>query len=151
MSLAGASQVPHISQTVLLYSARLQLDHNSLHGNLTSLANLPRLEHLHLEDNSFTGPIPTEMSALTNLKMLKLGGNDGMTGTIPVILGEALTSLQELNLQGTGVKGSIPASLSQLESLGTSNCFQGDAFCRFILSVYSRRLGQRRYTCTRQR
>jgi Leucine Rich Repeat len=82
---------------------------------------MPRLEHLHLENNSFTGSIPVEISTLTNLKMLRLGQNEGITGTIPMIIGETLTSLQELNLRETGVKGSIPESLSQLKSLGTSN------------------------------
>jgi|GEM_PF-645289 len=71
--------------------------------------------------NSLSGPIPPELSALTNLQFLSFKSN-AMTGTLPSSLGQ-LTNLKYFACDagdGTGqVTGPIPASFANLTKLET--------------------------------
>jgi hypothetical protein len=73
------------------------------------------LDYLQLDRNRLTGTIPTELSSLTNLRVLDLGGNQ-LSGSIPSQLG-SLNSLESLHLDNNQLSGSIPIELSNLSSL----------------------------------
>ena len=62
-----------------------------------------------------TGPIPTELGQLSDLRQLSLGGNQ-LTGPIPMELGQ-LSQLRRLSLGGNQLTGPIPMELSQLFQL----------------------------------
>jgi Leucine-rich repeat (LRR) protein len=61
---------------------------NQLSGTIPSFIfeKNPGLSHVIVAGNSFTGPIPFEISGATKLSDLKLSGNQ-LTGTIPSEIG----------------------------------------------------------------
>ena len=80
-----------------------------------------RVTKLNLRDSQLTGTIPPELSGLTSLETLALGGNR-LTGPVPTWL-DSLTNLQELYLWGNQLTGPIPSewgSLTNLERLHIS-------------------------------
>lgn len=89
---------------------------NGLTGPLPSeLGALTYLKELSLAGNQLTGSIPAELGGLGNLRELALGGN-ALTGSIPAELGN-LTSLVSLNIGGNALSGPIPATLANLTNL----------------------------------
>ena len=75
-----------------------------------------RVRSISLADNGLTGPIPGEVSALTELESLDLGDND-LVGPLPVDLGD-MTALTSLRIGGNpGLEGSFPFSMTALERL----------------------------------
>ena len=71
---------------------------------------------LYLDENNMTGPINTDLSALTGLEYLVMGGNQ-FSGTVPADLGR-LTTLVQLVLRWNFLTGKLnektyeqPASL----------------------------------------
>ncbi len=92
-----------------------------------SLANLTELRVLKLAGNELRGPIPPALGALSNLQTLDLANNQ-LTGTIPAELGN-LADLRILLLGNNRLTGTIPAelgNLAQLEQLGlTTNTLSG--------------------------
>ena len=107
---------------------QLHLDENQLSGPIpSSLGNLTNLRELSLLINQLSGPIPSSLGNLTNLRNLGLGGNE-LSGPIPSSLGN-LRNLEELQVSVNQLSGSIPSflgSLVNLESLDVSfNQFSG--------------------------
>ncbi|KAG0584160.1 hypothetical protein KC19_3G189800 [Ceratodon purpureus] len=86
--------------------------------------------HFHLNNNSFTGGIPSELGAppngnstkLTKLKHLLLESNQ-LTGTIPDSLAN-LKALEILSLSNNQLSGTIPASLTLLVTASNSSLQQ---------------------------
>ena len=74
-----------------------------------------RVTELNLTSNQLKGEIPPELTGLTNLGLLALGGNE-LTGPIPTWLG-GLTNLEELHLWENDLTGTIPAELGSLSNL----------------------------------
>lgn len=68
------------------------------------------------EDNNLRGTIPEEISALSPLVGIDFDGNDGLTGTIPISLGD-LNMLEELDLDTNKLTGSLPVQLFSATSL----------------------------------
>ena len=95
----------------------LFLFNNELRGPLPSdaLGSLAKLERLELAWNELTGPLPTSLDRLSNLRSLRLGGNE-LTGRVPDGLGN-LTDLEQLELGWNELTGPIPASLGRLSNL----------------------------------
>ncbi|KAF0927308.1 hypothetical protein E2562_031503 [Oryza meyeriana var. granulata] len=98
----------------------IDLSMNSLGGELP--ADIDRLgknlTYLALNNNNFTGEIPTALSKLKNLKLLALNSNQ-LTGTIPAALGE-LTSLETIKLEVNPFSaGELPGSFKNLTNLKT--------------------------------
>ncbi|KAH7568170.1 hypothetical protein ACOSP7_009377 [Xanthoceras sorbifolium] len=100
---------------------RLRLGSNSLSGEIPSLtcATLGNLTYLELENNSFTGMIPQQLSSCQNLTLLNLAQNY-LTGSVPEQLGN-LSRLQVLKLQLNKLSGEIPSQFAQLQVLSTLN------------------------------
>ena len=73
---------------------------NKLSGNLPAeLGNLGNLKYLDIQRNQLTGELPPELGNLTKLSALRIGGNTGFTGPIPMSLTNL--SLDEFYFQGT--------------------------------------------------
>nr|POF05734.1 receptor protein kinase clavata1 [Quercus suber] len=89
---------------------------------------MTQLEILDTCNNNFSGPLPTELVNLKNLKHLCLGGNY-FSGPIPDSYSE-IQSLEFLDLNGNSLTGKIPARLGRLKNLkglfvGYYNAFEG--------------------------
>jgi hypothetical protein len=81
---------------------------NALTGPVpTWLLNLTSLNFLNFYSNHFTGTVPTELGALTGLNYLSFVGNH-LTGTVPAELG-ALTGLNHLCFNNNQLTGTVPA------------------------------------------
>ena len=94
----------------------LRLRDNQLSGPIPSeLANLVNLRSLDLQDNRLTGEIPASLGSLTNLEILNLSWNR-LGGTIPPRLGN-LSKLQKLYLGANELGGEIPPELGNLTRL----------------------------------
>lgn len=75
--------------------AHLILPNMALSGTLpTELLSLPDLEEVALDLNQLEGPLPTQVNDSSPLHGLFLGGNSGITGTVP-------ESWSQLRLLGT--------------------------------------------------
>ncbi len=74
------------------------------------------LTHLSLTDNQITGPIPSWLGNLSNLRHLELAGNQ-ITEPIPSWLGN-LSNLNVLGLGRNQFTGPIPPELGNLSRLG---------------------------------
>ena len=98
---------------------QLLLHNNSLSGDFPNLSRLSRLKKLWLSGrNNRIGEgdgIPTWLNDLTSLEELNLWGNE-MGGTIPDL--SDLSNLKLLKLQNNSLTGSIPAWFGDMNSLG---------------------------------
>lgn len=74
-------------------------------------------ENLRLQDNSFTGSIPS-IGTLPRLLDLYLGGNT-LDSTLPTELG-SLRELEILNLDGNRINSTIPTEVGQMTRLSKS-------------------------------
>jgi Leucine-rich repeat (LRR) protein len=122
---------------------RLRLEFNKIGGHIPRrmFAKMSNLREVSFENNVFTGTIPSDMSAMSQLEILHLGtnkfngtipsvigtlpildqihlNNNVLTGTIPTTLGH-LGALNELWLQNNKLKGSIPTQLGNCHDLET--------------------------------
>ncbi|MFQ6665788.1 hypothetical protein Gotur_032399, partial [Gossypium turneri] len=78
----------------------LNLGDNSFSGSLpSSLGSLISLEMLSLRGNKFSGVIPSSLQNCAKLKFLDLSDNE-LSGEIPMWIGQKLSSLVFLSLQG---------------------------------------------------
>ncbi|KAK9232087.1 hypothetical protein WN943_022330 [Citrus x changshan-huyou] len=82
----------------------------------TSIGNLSHsLEDFKMHNCNVSGGIPEEISNLTNLTTIDLGGNK-LNGSIPITLSK-LQKLQGLRLEDNKLEGSIPDSICRLTEL----------------------------------
>jgi Leucine-rich repeat (LRR) protein len=72
-------------------------------------------ESLYLFENQLSGPLPSQIGILSNLKQLVASGNQ-INGSIPEQIG-SLTTLLDLRLSNNSITGSIPQSMSGLTSI----------------------------------
>ena len=94
----------------------LHLQSNSLSGSIpTELGKLSELVFLVLNDNALTGSIPEGLGNLSRLRGLFLYQNQ-LTGSIPGSFGN-LAALESLWLQENGLTGSTPSELGDLAGL----------------------------------
>jgi hypothetical protein len=134
LNLTGPLPAPWVNASWPLLEL-LDLSHNQLHGPLPPqlFAAHPRLTHLWLAGNRFSGQLPQEWGSakaqvlslsgnalsgpafpsewllpgsLVSLSHLLLSGNRGLGGELPP--GLAWPNLRTLRLEGTGLQGSIP-------------------------------------------
>jgi Leucine-rich repeat (LRR) protein len=94
----------------------VDLSHNSLSGSLPSCLNLQGINHLLLQGNKLTGPIPKAIFNSSSLLTLDLRDNS-FFGSIPAEIG-ALSNLRILLLKGNSFSGIIPNQLCWLNMIG---------------------------------
>ncbi len=103
--------------------SQLDLSDNNLAGPLPAqLSSLSQLRVLNLKRNALTGAIPAELASLAQLQTLDLSENN-LVGAVSAQLGN-LAALQTLNLSNNQLSGLVPpqlASLPLLQSLDLSS------------------------------
>ncbi|KAH9667860.1 protein kinase domain-containing protein [Citrus sinensis] len=99
------------------YLKYFSLSNNLLDGILPrAIGNLSQsIEEFWIVSCNISGGIPEEISNLTNLIAIYLGGNK-LNGTIPITLGK-LQKLQLLSFEDNQLEGSIPNDLCRLAAL----------------------------------
>ncbi|CAA3007560.1 LRR receptor-like serine threonine- kinase FLS2 [Olea europaea subsp. europaea] len=86
----------------------LNLAHNNFSRKIPSVLNVA--SSLHLQNNSFTGDIPTSLRNCTSLTFIDLSQNK-LTGNIPIWVGDTWTYLVFLSLRSNEFFGSISSNL----------------------------------------
>lgn len=93
----------------------LILSKNSLNGQIfPRVANLPRLKHLQLDGNRFSGKIP-DLSNSSGLERVDISQNS-ISGKLPGWIGN-MTYLEALVMPNNLLEGSIPTEFCSLDSL----------------------------------
>jgi hypothetical protein len=88
-------------------------ENNQISGSIPANLSELRIRKMHLDDNMFTGPIPTEFGQLNRLEQLYLHGNQ-LTGGIPAEL-SALTTLKEASFHfNDGLTGNVDGGICEL-------------------------------------
>ncbi|CAI7840655.1 unnamed protein product, partial [Closterium sp. NIES-53] len=111
----------------------LELANNDLDGIIppTLFSNLPSLATVDLSDNTLSGPLPQDVSAMQSLLSLDVSGNR-LEGPLPDNLSQ-LRQVSQLVLDGNkGLSGSLsPAVLGSLPSLQVISA-RGCSFSGFL-------------------
>ncbi|XP_024987335.1 probable LRR receptor-like serine/threonine-protein kinase At1g07650 [Cynara cardunculus var. scolymus] len=112
----------------------VRLENNMFSGPVPpALGKLTSLTTLVLSANKLTGTLPGKLKSMTSLKELRLSSNN-FSGKMPSL--EGWTQLEELEIQGSGLEGPIPPSislLSKLTELAISDLFgEGSQFPNLI-------------------
>nr|CAB3469593.1 unnamed protein product [Digitaria exilis] len=96
----------------------LGISWNGIAGTIPPLVGRlsPNLEQLHFEYNKIFGPIPVNLTDLSNLTTLNLSHNL-LNGSIPPGIA-ALNRLERLTLSNNQLSGEIPPSLGTIPRLG---------------------------------
>ena len=117
LSMNFHSGNPPLSLTNLTNLSLPYMGNNLISGKLDPrlFSNWTRLEFLELQNNNFTGVIPSQIGLLTNLKELALLNNH-FFGSIPPEIGN-LINLDALALSGNHLMGPIPPSLGNLSKV----------------------------------
>ncbi|XP_023730744.1 probable LRR receptor-like serine/threonine-protein kinase At1g07650 isoform X2 [Lactuca sativa] len=93
----------------------LNLKGQDLDGILPrSLAKLPYIKTIDLARNYLSETIPREWASMTTLEFFRLSSNN-FTGKLPSL--ESWSHLEKLEIEGSGLEGPIPESLSFLSNL----------------------------------
>ncbi|KAG6729800.1 hypothetical protein I3842_01G050300 [Carya illinoinensis] len=105
----------------------LDLSHNLFIGSLPVCLNLPKLEHLYLQGNKFTGSIPKGLFNFSSLLTLDMRDNS-FSGSISIEI-KQLQDLKVLLLSGNHFTGIIPNQLCLLKMISimdlSNNAFYG--------------------------
>lgn len=95
----------------------LILSNNAIKGTLPdTITTLPILENFVMQNNNLRGKLTSKIGKLTTLKVLNLGDNNELGGTIPATFGN-LQNLEKLILFGNQHTGRLPQSLWRLTNL----------------------------------
>lgn len=82
----------------------------------TEIGQLTFLDTLSLYENEIAGTIPTEISRMRRLLLLELG-NNALTGPIPSQLGSLFDMRDRIDLSYNHLTGSLPSELGNLDRL----------------------------------
>ncbi|GKV31586.1 hypothetical protein SLEP1_g40263 [Rubroshorea leprosula] len=75
-----------------------------------------RVTSIKLANMGLEGQVFSDIPSLTELQTLDLSYNEGLTGSLPVSIGN-LKKLTSLNLIGCGFTGTIPDAIGNLQQL----------------------------------
>ncbi|KAM7502833.1 hypothetical protein LguiB_001737 [Lonicera macranthoides] len=90
----------------------LELSYNQIGGILPSSLLFPNNTEIYLSFNSLEGPLPL----WPNVSYLDLA-NNSFSGTIPLNIGQIMSTLRHLDLSRNKLNGSIPSSLGKIDKL----------------------------------
>ena len=108
----------------------LYLNDNALSGPVPpELGNLPAVVELHLSNNNHSGSVHPNLGRMSSLRELSLTDNVGMSGPLPTAL-TALSQLEELQAGGTGLctpaDPDLLAWLERIHKRRISPCTEAD-------------------------
>lgn len=83
-----------------------------------------RVVAIHLMGMNLNGTLPAEIGNLTELRIIRLGFNDKLTGEIPAEL-FTLKNLEVVDLSYTGITGGLSAEVGNLTKLDSLNLHNG--------------------------
>ena len=129
----------------------LSLASNHLKGVLPSdlFSKLTQLRHLYLNDNQFSGSIPTEVGLLSSLKKLSLQHNN-LSGTLPTELGQ-IVGMKEMYIGKVDLNGPIPSEMTQMTNLAALGRLKTEGLtCVFSIPVLNFLLTQSLQICLEQ-
>jgi Leucine-rich repeat (LRR) protein len=103
--------------TAFAHCSKIDLSGNAITGSLElgQANDWNNLEELNLAGNSLTGPIPTVLDELPQLKVLNLAGN-GFVGDMLADWG-TLCTLTQLDISDNHLTGSLPENLKNCHAL----------------------------------
>ncbi|KAL8551137.1 hypothetical protein ACS0TY_000280 [Phlomoides rotata] len=144
MEFYHLSNLLSLDLSILLSSSpQIRCDVKMLFGNMTRLrvlllpkqnlsnSELPInmssfLTHLDLSNTGLQGVLPATIFEKPNLRILNLGGNEGLEGSLPKSLNRSnVHSIQILDLSRTSISGTLPHSIdfmNNLNYLDLSHC-----------------------------
>jgi hypothetical protein len=97
--------------------ASLYLNNNNLTGEIPSEIQFCRdLVILVLNSNELSSAVPSQLGALPSIEVIELESNIFIDSTIPTELGQ-LSTLLFLDIDGSGIVGSLPTELGNLSAL----------------------------------
>ncbi|KAM2480764.1 hypothetical protein EV2_004558 [Malus domestica] len=105
----------------------LDLSYNHLSGRLPLQLKCPKLYHIDLSYNRFDGPLPL-LSA--NVTIFNLESNS-FSGPVPLNIDQLMLTLQGLYLSDYQLKGTIPPSICNLQSLSILSLRNNQLFGEF--------------------
>lgn len=98
------------------YTDSINLGNTGISGPIpSSIGYLTNLKYLYLHDNNLSGPIPPEICNLEQLTHLYLYENN-LSGELPIEIGN-LNGLKYLLLYNNNLSGQIPPEIGDLENL----------------------------------
>jgi len=119
-----AGKLPAAMLTKLPQLTTLNLRGNSLGSALPSKELAPGamklgsvLRELHLDSNSLTGGVPSQLATLSSLETLTLGNNAQLGGSVPPQLGRLAATLRVVQADGAALSGSLPTQLGGMSAL----------------------------------
>jgi hypothetical protein len=114
----------------------ISLSNNSLVGELApATALLTSLVSLMLDGNDFRGSvIPSEINKMSKLQHLELTST-GINGTIPHQLFDLNETLQYVNIAGNSLTGTIPTLITALGQLRKFHARTFNVFAKLLLTI----------------
>jgi hypothetical protein len=109
------------SRPVCDWNNGLRVDNDAAHGvYCESSVDIYKtwVTVLHMADNGLAGPLPWELSLVTQLVQLDMDANV-LTGTLPTEWPIALTNLQAMWLHSNALTGSLPTTLNRMKRLAS--------------------------------
>ncbi len=85
-------------------------------SGLEGTAIEPRVIEVNLTGNNLVGSLPASIGKLDAVGLFWLGGNPGLTGSLPTEIG-TMWALKDLNIANSGLSGSIPSSMGGLPAI----------------------------------
>jgi hypothetical protein len=118
---------------LLRHVGNVQLNDNGFTGTIpTEVGFMTNVDGLvDLSCNKLSGTLPTELGNLINMYGLYLFGNTALSGTIPSELGQ-LTHLVEFLAYGSQLNGSVPLELCK--NYNASNLTKLELDCTILCS-----------------
>ncbi|KAL3684368.1 hypothetical protein R1sor_002390 [Riccia sorocarpa] len=132
-----SGELPFFVEKSLANLESISLRGNSLNGGLVSLIKAldDPVFSLDLSHNKFTGPIPVEISLLTNLRNLDLSYNS-LTGTLDEKVAQ-LPLLTNLNLRNNSLTGMVPDVIWSSKSKLVNVDLRRNEFTALNLTVWA--------------
>jgi hypothetical protein len=82
----------------------------------SSLFSIPAIQNVFMSETKLSGAIPSAFGNAEKLKRFHVNDSPSITGPIPPVGLGRLQNLEEFLVQGTGVTGSMPASICALRT-----------------------------------